>query len=77
MVREEYIKELSTIRKIRVIPSQANYVMCEVKGSLTARELAEVLLDGFNLLIKDLSSKKGIDGEYIRVAVNVQTRIRS
>jgi len=69
VVREEYIKELSTIKKIRVIPSQANYVMCEVKGSLTARELAEVLLDRFNLLIKDLSSKKGIDGEYIRVAV--------
>lgn len=68
-VRKKYIEDLSSLENIRVIPSQANYVMCEVKGAITAKALAEVLLDKFNILIKDLSSKRGIDGEYIRVAV--------
>ena len=69
IVREEYIQALKTIRNLRVIPSQANYVMCEVLGDCTAKELTEILLDKYSLFIKDLSSKDGIDGEYIRLAV--------
>lgn len=68
-VRREYIESLSTTKNIRVVPSQANYVMCEVLGSHTAKELTEKLLGQFDLLIKDLSSKSGINGEFIRIAV--------
>ncbi len=69
-VRDEYVKSLSTIDKLRIIPSQANYIMCElVNTSLTARSLTERLLDKYHILIKDLSTKKGISGEYIRIAV--------
>lgn len=68
-VRREYIEKLSTIDNLRVIPSQANYVMCEVLGERSAKELTEILLDEFDLLIKDLSTKDGFNGEYIRVAV--------
>lgn len=69
VVRREYIEKLSTVNNLRVIPSQANFVMCEVLGGLTAKELTERLLDEFDLLIKNLSSKNGFQGEYIRVAV--------
>lgn len=68
-VRREYIEKLSTVTNIRVISSQANYVMCEILGSKTAKELTETLLDQYKILIKDLSSKNGFDGEYIRIAV--------
>lgn len=68
-VRREYIEKISTVRNVRVVPSQANYVMCEVLGSYTAKEVTEELLDKYDLLIKDLSSKNGFNGEYIRIAV--------
>ncbi len=68
-VRRDYVEELSTVKNVRVIPSQANYLMCEVVGDHTAKEVTEKLLDQYDLLIKDLSSKNGFDGEYIRIAV--------
>ncbi|TWT27782.1 aminotransferase class I/II-fold pyridoxal phosphate-dependent enzyme [Planomicrobium sp. CPCC 101110] len=69
LVRRDYIEDLKTISSIYVLPSQANYVMCEILGSTKAKDVTEALLDRFNLLIKDLSQKNGIDGEYIRLAV--------
>lgn len=69
-VRDAYIAALQTVQNLRVIPSQANYVMCELTGDLTSTELAERLLDEHNILIKDLSAKKGFDGKsYVRLAV--------
>lgn len=69
-VRKDYVEELQKIDKLEVLPSQANYVSCCLKGQLSSRELAEILLDKYNILIKDLSSKKGFDGKsYIRLAV--------
>ncbi|RIX45866.1 aminotransferase class I/II-fold pyridoxal phosphate-dependent enzyme [Paenibacillus nanensis] len=68
-VRIEYIEALSTIPNLRVIPSQANYILCEVINGNKATELTKILLDKYNLLIKDLSGKKGLSGEYIRVAI--------
>lgn len=69
-VRKEYVEMLNGIEYLRVIPSQANYLMCELTGKMTSRELTEVLLNEYNILIKDLSSKNGFSGKsYIRVAV--------
>ena len=69
-VRRTYVKELSACPFLEVLPSQANYVMCRLIGNKTSRELAENLLNKYNILIKDLSKKKGFEGEsYIRLAV--------
>ena len=69
-VRKEYAELLTQVPYLRVIPSQANYVMCELTGKMTSRELAEELLDKYNILIKDLSNKNGFDGKsYVRIAV--------
>ena len=65
--RERYIEKLSKIQHLRVIPSQANYVMVEVQGKYTAKELVKILLLKYKLLIKDLSQKTG--GQYLRLAV--------
>lgn len=72
--REEraiFEKELKEIPFLRVIPSQANYFLCEVKAPFTSHELTLKLLTDHNILIKDCSSKKGFpsDRQYIRIAI--------
>ena len=68
-VRADFAAGLKTIPGLEVYPSQANYIMCRLTGSLTATELTVRLLEDYKILIKDLSGKKGLDGEFIRLAV--------
>jgi len=74
---DEFIKErhiffeaLKTIPFLRVIPSQANYFLCEVKQPYTAKSITITLLSRHNILIKDCSTKDGFAGrQFIRIAV--------
>lgn len=66
--RARFFGELSSVQGIRVIPSQANYVMAELVGGHTSKEITKRLLLGHNILIKDLSSKMG-GKQYLRLAV--------
>lgn len=63
-----FVKELSDIPFIKVFPSQANYLMCELTDGYDSRKVAEELLEK-NILIKDLTSKIGNGKQYIRLAV--------
>lgn len=68
--REKFFKELESIPWLRVIPSQANYFLCEITDRFTSHELTEKLLVEHNILIKDCSTKKGFGGKnYIRLAI--------
>ena len=51
-----------------MIPSQANYVMVELVGAITSKELTKKMLLKHKILIKDLSNKIKL-GQYIRLAV--------
>ena len=66
--RRRFEHRLSAFRDIRVIPSQANYILVELCSSISAFELTKVLLNKYNILIKDLSSKTN-GKDYIRIAV--------
>ena len=66
--RAEYVAALRDIPGLRVLPSQANYVMAELTGGITAAELTARLLSEYNILIKDLTAKVQ-GGQYIRLAV--------
>ncbi len=67
--RADFFKALEQIDYLRPVPSQANYIMCEVTERYTSRRLAELLLES-NIFIKDLSHKTGLEGrQYIRIAV--------
>lgn len=72
--RERFCKALNEIPFLRVIPSQANYFLCELIGRYTATELSNILLNRYNILIKDCSSKEGFvnRGEYVRIAIRNQ-----
>ncbi len=65
--RERFVAGLQTIDYLRVIPSEANYLLCEVLPPHTPRELAINLLKQHNILIKDCTSK--CHAPYIRLAV--------
>ncbi len=74
--REEFLKKIRNIPNLRVIPSQANFVMCELLNGNPARRLAEILLYEHNVLIKDLTGKKGIKGQYVRLAIKTSEENR-
>lgn len=68
--RNRFGEELGKIPFLRVIPSQANYFLCEVIGRYSANELTELLLNRYNILIKDCNNKTGLQGKnYIRIAI--------
>lgn len=67
--RKIFMKELSEIEYLKVFESQANYILIEILGNLEPNKLAEILLNDYNILIKSLSNKKGIKGNFIRVAI--------
>lgn len=68
--RSRFFKSLQRISFLRVIPSQANYFLCEVTNKYTSSELTRILLCENDILIKDCSTKKAFGGRnYIRIAV--------
>jgi len=68
--RSRFKSELKTIPFLRVIPSEANYFLCEVVSHFTAKELSVTLIKNDNILIKDCSYKKSFEGkQYVRIAV--------
>lgn len=66
--RARFQDELAKIKGIRVIPSQANYVMVELEEGISSAELMKTLLIKYEILIKDLTAKTG-GKSYIRLAV--------
>ena len=67
-VRAKLAEDLSGIKGVRVIPSQANFFMVEIDGSVSPKDLLKALLIKHDILIKELTSKS--DGRnYLRLAV--------
>lgn len=69
--REERIRfqrELSKIKKLRVISSQANFIMVELLDGLSPKALLKKLLVKHNLLIKELMTKTN-GRNYMRLAI--------
>lgn len=68
--RNDFEKRLREIPFLRVIPSQANYFLCEVKAPLTAREIVIDTLKRHDILLRDGSDKGGLGGgQFLRIAV--------
>ena len=68
--RNIFFEELQTISFLRVVPSQANYFLCEVTSKYTATKLTQLLLQRYNILIKDCGTKSAFtDKQYIRIAI--------
>ena len=66
--RTRFAARLAEIPALRVIPSQANYLMTELRGPVTPAELVRRLLINHDILIKDLTAKTG-GRPYLRLAI--------
>ena len=66
--RARFQNELSKISALRVIPSQANFIMVELDKSYSCKELLKKLLVDYNILIKELTTKTN-GHNYLRLAV--------
>lgn len=69
--RELFYNELRTISYLHVIPSQANFFLCEVTSKYTSAELANILIKR-NILISNCSTKrcmKETGKQLIRLAI--------
>ena len=68
--RTRFEAELREVPFLRVIPSEANYFLCEVLPPFTAHELVLLALKKHNILLRDCSDKPGLNGsQYLRIAV--------
>ena len=69
--RDRFEASLRTIPFLRVMPSQANYFLCEVLPPYTASEIVINMLKQHNILTRDCSGKPGLNPEkqYMRIAV--------
>lgn len=66
--RIRFADELSKIKGIRVIPSQANYIMVELASDISPKDLLKLLLIKYEILIKELTTKTN-GRNYLRLAV--------
>ncbi len=67
--REIFYKELQEIPYLHVMPSQANYFLCEVTGKYTSAELTQLLIER-DVIISNCGMKKNMNGKnLIRLAV--------
>jgi histidinol-phosphate/aromatic aminotransferase/cobyric acid decarboxylase-like protein len=69
--RDSFECQLRTIPFLRVMPTQANYFLCEVLPPYTAKEIVIYTLRRHNILTRDCSQKPGLDPnkQYMRIAV--------
>lgn len=66
--RTRFAKELAKINGIRVIPSQANFIMVELEKAISPQDLLQRLLVHHKLLIKELTTKTN-GRNFLRLAV--------
>lgn len=68
---KKFYNDLQTISYLRVIPSQANYFLCEVTSKYTSTELTQALIER-DVLISNCSLKRNMGDtgkQLIRLAV--------
>ncbi|MGM9755628.1 MAG: aminotransferase class I/II-fold pyridoxal phosphate-dependent enzyme, partial [Parabacteroides sp.] len=71
--RKRFFQCLQHINYLRVIPSAANYFLCEVVGKYTTEDICSILLANHNILLKNCSTKAGFNqAQYIRMAIRNQ-----
>ncbi len=69
--RTDFEQKLRSIPFLRVMPSQANYFLCEVLQPYKASEIVIYMLKRHNILTRDSSLKSGLNPskQYMRIAV--------
>ena len=69
--RDSFEQQLREVPFLRVMPTEANYFLCEVLPPYKASEIVIYMLKQHNILTRDCSLKPGLDPnkQYMRIAV--------
>jgi histidinol-phosphate/aromatic aminotransferase/cobyric acid decarboxylase-like protein/CTP:phosphocholine cytidylyltransferase-like protein len=69
--RADFEQQLHAVPFLHVMPTQANYFLCEVLPPYTAKEIVINMLKQHNILTRDCSGKPGLNPnkQYMRIAV--------
>jgi len=69
--RDSFEQQLRQVPYLRVMPTEANYFLCEVLPPYKASEIVIRMLKQHNILTRDCSGKPGLDPtkQYMRIAV--------
>ena len=71
--RRRFEVQLREIPYMRVLPTQANYFCIELIDKYSSAELTKLLLERYNIMVKDCDSKNGLKGRnFIRISVRSQ-----
>lgn len=69
--RSRLSEQLARFPMLTVYPSDANFLLLELRGGLTAMELRERLL-GMGMIIRDCSNFTGLSAQFFRIAVRTE-----
>ena len=68
--RKRFVDELNKVSFLHVMPTQANFIFCEVLPPFTASGIVMRMLKEHNILMSNCRAKKGLFGDkYMRIAV--------
>lgn len=71
--RSRFSDALSRVEGLRVIPSQANFIMAEITNGVSAEELTRRLIVNSSILIKDLYPKMDkTEKQFVRLSVKTK-----
>jgi histidinol-phosphate/aromatic aminotransferase/cobyric acid decarboxylase-like protein len=63
-----FLNDISKIKKIKVYPSKANFALVELLDNTTSFDSTIKLLVNNGVYVRDCSDKKGLFGEFVRIA---------
>lgn len=69
--RSRLSEQLSRFPMLKVYPSDANFLLVELRNGLTATELRERLM-GMGILIRDCANFTGLSAHFFRIAVRTE-----
>ena len=68
--RRRFEALLKEVPCLRVLPTQANFFCVEITGKYTSAELTLLLLERYNIMVKDCDTKNGLKGRnFVRLSV--------
>jgi histidinol-phosphate/aromatic aminotransferase/cobyric acid decarboxylase-like protein len=75
VARKRYIKEtqcfvsdISSVQKIKVFPSSANFVLIELPENISSEIVTSILLIRYGIYVRNCDDKIGLDGSFLRIA---------
>lgn len=68
--RLAFMARLTGVDRLRVFPSQANFLFVELEAGISGRALRDALLEQYGCFIRECSNKHGSSERYLRLAVN-------